>query len=190
MFSLISGLFSEDEGWWSWFESSRKKIRPLGILLVGLDGAGKTMLFHRLQETASEAQVTTHTTAPTVGLHVAMCEKEYIPDANGIHDPYAVSDERGLLTSDSNPGCHPSTASQRRRKIRLMDVGGKAELRDIWKHYYEDADVVIFVVDIMEGEERMDEAMNELETRVLGTYAHVKRSSGVYICCIHSFIHI
>eukprot|EP00128_Syssomonas_multiformis_P015517 Colp12_sorted_trinity150504_noHs@6123 len=51
---------------------------------------------------------------------------------------------------------HPSC------KLQVWDVGGQHKIRPLWKHYYQNCDAVIFVVDSADVD-RMAEAREELE---------------------------
>eukprot|EP01111_Echinosteliopsis_oligospora_P006795 TRINITY_DN2114_c0_g1_i2.p1 TRINITY_DN2114_c0_g1~~TRINITY_DN2114_c0_g1_i2.p1 ORF type:complete len:158 (-),score=38.28 TRINITY_DN2114_c0_g1_i2:107-580(-) len=46
-------------------------------------------------------------------------------------------------------------------KLLVWDVGGQDKIRALWKHYYQNTDAVIFVVDSSDSE-RMEEATQEL----------------------------
>lgn len=61
--------------------------------------------------------------------------------------------------SDTTPTCGFTTASAtlRRQRLRLFDVGGGAGIRAIWDNYYAEAHAAIFVVDASDVE-RLEEA--------------------------------
>jgi len=46
-------------------------------------------------------------------------------------------------------------------KLNVWDIGGQKKIRPYWKHYYENTDVLVFVVDSTDGK-RMDETMVEI----------------------------
>ena len=50
--------------------------------------------------------------------------------------------------------------------MTVWDVGGQDRIRALWRHYYQNTDAVIFVVDSSDVE-RLDEAASEL-SKVLG----------------------
>lgn len=81
------------------------------ILLLGLDGAGKTTLIEQLKYEYNGVQpLPASKMQPTVGLNIAKVR----------------------------------TASA---EFLLWDMGGKSDLRSLWKNYLEDADGLIWVVD-------------------------------------------
>lgn len=46
-------------------------------------------------------------------------------------------------------------------KLNVWDIGGQAKIRPYWKNYYDNTDVLIFVIDSVD-KERTEEAVNEL----------------------------
>ena len=44
-------------------------------------------------------------------------------------------------------GFHVDTIEYKNLKLTMWDVGGQHRLRDLWHHYYQNCDAVIFVVD-------------------------------------------
>lgn len=46
-------------------------------------------------------------------------------------------------------------------KLNVWDIGGQAKIRPYWKNYFDNTDVLIFVIDSVD-KERVDEAANEL----------------------------
>ena len=46
-------------------------------------------------------------------------------------------------------------------KMVVWDVGGQDKIRALWRHYYENTDALIFVVDVAD-QERFDEAKDEI----------------------------
>ena len=93
---------------------NKKDVR---ILMVGLDGAGKTSILYQLKM----AELVR--TIPTIGFNVEQL------------------DYKGL-------------------KFTIWDVGGQDKIRILWKHYYQNTDGLIFVVDCND-EERFEKA-NEI----------------------------
>ena len=93
-----------------------KEVR---ILIVGLDGAGKTTILYLLKfgETVK--------TIPTIGFNVeTLC--------------YG-----GII-------------------FTVWDVGGQDKIRVLWKHYYQNTDGIIFVVD-SNDDDRIEDAAEELK---------------------------
>ena len=95
---------------------NKKDVR---ILMVGLDGAGKTSILYQLKM----AELVR--TIPTIGFNVEQL------------------DYKGL-------------------KFTIWDVGGQDKIRILWKHYYQNTDGLIFVVDCND-EERFEKANEVLK---------------------------
>ena len=89
------------------------------ILMVGIDGAGKTTILYQLkkQETLK--------TIPTIGFNV-------------------------------------ETINYKGLDITLWDTGGQDKIRVLWKHYYDNTDGIIFVVD-SNDRDRIEDAGEELK---------------------------
>eukprot|EP00638_Chattonella_subsalsa_P000005 CAMPEP_0117753904 /NCGR_PEP_ID=MMETSP0947-20121206/12516_1 /TAXON_ID=44440 /ORGANISM="Chattonella subsalsa, Strain CCMP2191" /LENGTH=177 /DNA_ID=CAMNT_0005572901 /DNA_START=193 /DNA_END=723 /DNA_ORIENTATION=+ len=94
-------------------------VQEENILMLGLDGVGKTTTLFQLQ--LGEAVCT----LPTVGFNVEQVRYKSL-----------------LMT--------------------VWDIGGQDKIRRLWKHYYEGAHALIFVVDSSDVY-RMEEAAKELE---------------------------
>ena len=88
------------------------------ILVVGLDGVGKTTILDKI-ERGKLVQ-----TFPTVGFMI-------------------------------------KTLQHKKTNFTMWDVGGRQQLRKLWKHYYTDSDAIIFVVD-SNDKDRLDESRDEL----------------------------
>ena len=89
------------------------------ILMVGLDGAGKSTILFKLKlgEVVS--------TIPTIGFNLETVEFKNL-------------------------------------KLNIWDIGGQDNLRKFWKHYYQNAEGVIFVVDSSD-DKRIGLAREELQ---------------------------
>eukprot|EP00758_Cryptobia_borreli_P003220 Tbor_TRINITY_DN3618_c0_g1::TRINITY_DN3618_c0_g1_i1::g.329::m.329/K07937/ARF1; ADP-ribosylation factor 1 len=59
-------------------------------------------------------------------------------------------------------GFNVETVEYKNVKFHVWDVGGQEKLRQLWKHYYEGANAIIFVVD-SNDRDRVGVAKNELE---------------------------
>ncbi|KAG5465212.1 hypothetical protein GH5_00673 [Leishmania sp. Ghana 2012 LV757] len=97
----------------------RPTSRPAGILIVGLDNAGKTSILRQL----SDEDVS----------HVASTQGFQI---------------KKLITGGM--------------KLNVWDMGGQRAARYYWRQYFEEADVIIYVVDAADPR-RILEARRELE---------------------------
>ena len=94
-------------------------MRQTRVLMVGLDGAGKTTILYRLK--LGEVMNTT----PTIGFNVETVEIEGVVNCT------------------------------------VWDVGGQDKIRQLWRHYYQSTQGVIFVVD-SNDRDRVGEARDEL----------------------------
>merc|ERR1712228_976404 len=88
-----------------------------GVLMIGLDAAGKTTILYKLKL----GDVVT--TIPTVGFNVETVEYKNI-------------------------------------SFTVWDVGGQDKIRPLWRHYYQNTQAVIFVVDSSD-KERIDGINNQ-----------------------------
>ncbi len=59
-------------------------------------------------------------------------------------------------------GFNVETLEYKRLKFNVWDVGGQHKIRVLWRHYYQNADALIFVVDSTDGD-RMEEAAEEIQ---------------------------
>lgn len=93
--------------------------KPMRILMVGLDAAGKTTILYKLKL----GEIVT--TIPTIGFNVETVEYKNI-------------------------------------SFTVWDVGGQDKIRPLWRHYYQNTQGIIFVVD-SNDRERICEAREELD---------------------------
>jgi len=97
---------------------SLRKSKPTKMLLLGLDGAGKTTMVNQLKlgEYIS--------TIPTIGFNVENIKYKNL-------------------------------------NMTMWDIGGQKTIRDLWRHYYQNTDAVIFLIDSCD-KERLELAKEEL----------------------------
>lgn len=93
--------------------------KPMRILMVGLDAAGKTTILYKLKL----GEVVT--TIPTIGFNVETVEYKSI-------------------------------------SFTVWDVGGQDRIRPLWRHYYQNTQGLIFVIDTND-KDRVAEAREELK---------------------------
>ena len=113
MFSLFSGIY----------DFTKKPKREDKILVLGLDGSGKSTLINSLKKCATTqglegyqgGEFEANKVSPTLGLNLVKIEL-----------PSSIVD--------------------------LMEIGGKESFRSMWSHYYEDADKILFIVDASSSE--------------------------------------
>ncbi|KAK4469792.1 hypothetical protein MN116_007308 [Schistosoma mekongi] len=93
--------------------------KPMRILMIGLDAAGKTTILYKLKL----GEVVT--TIPTIGFNVETVEYKNI-------------------------------------SFTVWDVGGQDKIRRLWKHYFQNTQGLIFVVD-SNDRDRIGESADELK---------------------------
>lgn len=105
------------------------------VLIVGLDGSGKTTLLEQGKGLFASSAATTRNGPKTPS------KLRHISSTVGLN----VAKVRHQKGSD----------------VVFWDLGGEESMREIWENYYEDADVVVFVVDAANSK-RFEEAGREL----------------------------
>jgi ADP-ribosylation factor protein 6 len=108
------------------------------VLLVGLDGAGKTSLVrHYAGRGAAEAAFAAPTSAPA---------PTDAPPAQRDFEVFTISlpaRKAGVTVAGAGTGTAPRPALE----LQVWDVGGRESLRPYWRHYYTGSQGVVFVVD-------------------------------------------
>ena len=95
--------------------------KEMRILMVGLDAAGKTTILYKLKL----GEIVT--TIPTIGKW-----------------------KRNVLTNDywnSPLGFNVETVEYKNISFTVWDVGGQDKIRPLWRHYFQNTQGLIFVVD-------------------------------------------
>ena len=119
------------------FEWVVNRTEKMGVVMVGLDAAGKTTILYKLKL----GEVVN--TIPTIGFNV-------------------------------------ETVSYKNVTFTVWDVGGQDRIRPLWRHYYQSANGIIFVVDsndrdrVGEAKRELDKMLQEVELQgaVLLVYAN------------------
>ncbi|KND02263.1 small GTP-binding protein domain, variant [Spizellomyces punctatus DAOM BR117] len=119
-----------------------RRPRRLVVLVLGLDGAGKTSVLLRLQGDPNQATKTSwgFTTA-TVPFDLPKNVRESADD-----------DQNKKRSKKQKPD---------RVTVTLYDIGGDVKIRPIWKNYYAEAHACIYVID-SGNRERISEASEAL----------------------------
>ena len=79
--------------------------------------------------------------------------------------------ELGKLTCVVNSGFNVETVEYRNIQFTVWDVGGQDKIRPLWRHYYQNTQGIIFVVDsndrdrVVEAREELQRMLNEDELR-------------------------
>ncbi|KAG6471860.1 hypothetical protein ZIOFF_069307 [Zingiber officinale] len=140
---------------------AKKEMR---ILMVGLDAAGKTTILYKLKL----GEIVT--TIPTIGFNVETVEYKNISftvwDVGGqdkvpLHSEVdGIMKQHGNLISKVSP-CLPVSKS----------CSGKQQIRPLWRHYFQNTQGLIFVVDsndrdrVVEARDELHRMLNEDELR-------------------------
>uniref|UniRef100_A0A8D2CB82 ARF GTPase 3 n=2 Tax=Sus scrofa TaxID=9823 RepID=A0A8D2CB82_PIG len=112
--------------------------KEMRILMVGLDAAGKTTILYKLKL----GEIVT--TIPTIG--------------KGMAGPCNLCWGCRLPTY---PGFNVETVEYKNISFTVWDVGGQDKIRPLWRHYFQNTQGLIFVVD-SNDRERVNEAREEL----------------------------
>merc|ERR1719359_2360067 len=67
-----------------------------------------------------------------------------------------------VVTTIPTIGFNVETLEYRNISFTVWDVGGQDKIRKLWRHYYQDTDGLIFVVDSSDRD-RIEDAREELE---------------------------
>jgi len=114
--------------------------KEMRILMVGLDAAGKTTILYKLKL----GEIVT--TIPTIG-NVVPC--------------FALL-EPPPPTPTQCTGFNVETVEYKNISFTVWDVGGQDKIRPLWRHYFQNTQGIIFVVD-SNDRDRIGEARDELQ---------------------------
>lgn len=123
--------------------------KEMRILMVGLDAAGKTTILYKLKL----GEIVT--TIPTIGASYAYT-KVYL---------------QLWLTFCQRAGFNVETVEYKNIQFTVWDVGGQDKIRPLWRHYFQNTQGIIFVVDsndrdrVVEAREELQRMLNEDELR-------------------------
>ena len=122
--------------------------KEMRILMVGLDAAGKTTILYKLKL----GEIVT--TIPTIGSSILRQLCTGIPTTN-----FRLS------------GFNVETVEYKNIQFTVWDVGGQDKIRPLWRHYFQNTQGIIFVVDsndrdrVVEAREELQRMLNEDELR-------------------------
>uniref|UniRef100_A0A5F9CD00 ADP ribosylation factor 1 n=1 Tax=Oryctolagus cuniculus TaxID=9986 RepID=A0A5F9CD00_RABIT len=139
--NLFKGLFGKKE---------------MRILMVGLDAAGKTTILYKLKL----GEIVT--TIPTIGEKLGPGRRFGGKPKAGLWlgsglGPGLPGDTFATLL----PGFNVETVEYKNISFTVWDVGGQDKIRPLWRHYFQNTQGLIFVVD-SNDRERVNEAREEL----------------------------
>ena len=125
--------------------------KEMRILMVGLDAAGKTTILYKMKL----GEIVT--TIPTIGMISPFAQLCLI---------YV-----GHTTNLLFPGFNVETVEYKNIQFTVWDVGGQDKIRPLWRHYFQNTQGIIFVVDsndrdrVVEAREELQRMLNEDELR-------------------------
>lgn len=114
--------------------------KEMRILMVGLDAAGKTTILYKLKL----GEIVT--TIPTIGSFISITSLWLRP----------------LALMNFWKGFNVETVEYKNIQFTVWDVGGQDKIRPLWRHYFQNTQGIIFVVD-SNDRERVNEAREELQ---------------------------
>ncbi|MBA0814413.1 hypothetical protein Gohar_020245 [Gossypium harknessii] len=132
---------------------AKKEMR---ILMVGLDAAGKTTILYKLKL----GEIVT--TIPTIG--------EFASNSNFHGKRKSIFDCFGKGCLRIN-GFNVETVEYKNISFTVWDVGGQDKIRPLWRHYFQNTQGLIFVVDsndrdrVVEARDELHRMLNEDELR-------------------------
>jgi ADP-ribosylation factor protein 1 len=124
--------------------------KEMRILMVGLDAAGKTTILYKLKL----GEIVT--TIPTIGMLLS-----------SFFEPAAHLEN----TANVHSGFNVETVEYKNIQFTVWDVGGQDKIRPLWRHYFQNTQGIIFVVDsndrdrVVEAREELQRMLNEDELR-------------------------
>ena len=125
--------------------------KEMRILMVGLDAAGKTTILYKLKL----GEIVT--TIPTIGMPFPI--------------PCACVVKHNTPLTHSFIGFNVETVEYKNIQFTVWDVGGQDKIRPLWRHYFQNTQGIIFVVDsndrdrVVEAREELQRMLNEDELR-------------------------
>jgi ADP-ribosylation factor 1/2 len=118
--------------------------KEMRILMVGLDAAGKTTILYKLKLGEGEL---------CVGIWVEAFQSVQL--LTNVSFPVLV------VTTIPTIGFNVETVEYKNISFTVWDVGGQDKIRPLWRHYYQNTQGLIFVVDSNDSD-RIDAARDEL----------------------------
>nr|XP_014333026.1 PREDICTED: ADP-ribosylation factor 5 [Bos mutus] len=125
------------------------------VSIVGLDAAGKTTILYKLKL----GEIVT--TIPTIGPQSLPC------GFVSLLNPLSVNEFLPFRTFASyvvqlSAGFNVETVEYKNICFTVWDVGGQDKIRPLWRHYFQNTQGLIFVVD-SNDRERVQESADELQ---------------------------
>ena len=127
------------------------------FLLVGLDAAGKTTILYKLKL----GEIVT--TIPTIGKSKNFAIQNKIKISSKLL--FLINFLNNLKLKFFLTGFNVETVEYKNICFTVWDVGGQDKIRPLWRHYFQNTQGLIFVVD-SNDRERISEAKDELQKMV------------------------
>ena len=159
---------------------------PTQVVMLGLDAAGKTTILYKLHigEVLS--------TVPTIGTTCPQsryCKQLMCRSSTTMQVIHVMQYEKSssALNTDCNicTGFNVEKVQYKNVLFTVWDVGGQEKLRPLWRHYFNNTDGLIYVVD-SQDRERVSRAASEFKVRLGNSAAQLAFVHPVWVlrtCC-------
>lgn len=136
--------------------------KEMRILMVGLDAAGKTTILYKLK------------LGEIVYVHLQFLGLQQLANDSQhhhSHNRYGTCPNHHFYKLTSFAGFNVETVEYKNIQFTVWDVGGQDKIRPLWRHYFQNTQGIIFVVDsndrdrIVEAREELQRMLNEDELR-------------------------
>ncbi|KAG8421355.1 Arf GTPase arf1 [Metarhizium acridum] len=143
--------------------------KEMRILMVGLDAAGKTTILYKLKlgeivtTIPTIGKVPPTTLGPVLPITLLRCSCLLASRRAPLHTV--------MLTPPLFSGFNVETVEYKNIQFTVWDVGGQDKIRPLWRHYFQNTQGIIFVVDsndrdrVVEAREELQRMLNEDELR-------------------------
>ena len=128
--------------------------------MVGLDAAGKTTILYKLK--LGEGKVFTRKNVLQLKwllTRIIQCDPIQIHRKNTTEIPASFLIK--VVTTIPTIGFNVETVEYKNISFTVWDVGGQDKIRPLWRHYYQNTQGLIFVVDSNDSD-RIDAARDEM----------------------------
>jgi len=131
--------------------------KEMRILMVGLDAAGKTTILYKLKL----GEIVT--TIPTIGTSACLSPHNPFPKHVCLDWPCSsLCYQNGWSNFLLPAGFNVETVEYKNIQFTVWDVGGQDKIRPLWRHYFQNTQGIIFVID-SNDRDRVSEARDELQ---------------------------
>lgn len=119
------------------------------IAVLGIDGSGKSTFTNLLQGKVDP------NVKPTIGFRLISTKFTFNPNDN---------DDKSQSKYENNNENNNESDDEVEITLQLYDLGGKKQIRDIWKEYFHDIHAVIYLIDSTSKGNKLRETIKEYET--------------------------